>query len=218
LAAIADMLSAVFKSAAGHHISRDQSLDSLCTHSQMAGLLVWLEIRTNDYLQWARETRAFDTFNLQHLQEIDDQYFLVFKFVANHLNDEISNSELVSKQDKPSVLFYLAAIFVCNLFLGSLAYKALRNKDNCFGQGLGSLLEALLQYRTRISGRKNNRLEKRFEGRFYFQEQEGWIARFSEGWWDTLFEIGRDIGLKAAEQGIHILSVIFARLNTVIDL
>jgi hypothetical protein len=187
------MLSAVFKSAAGHHISQDSSLDSLCTHSEMAEVLFWLAYWTKDYLQWARQNIS------------DAQYNLTFKLVANLLNEEISDSELKfrSKEDTPSLLFYLASIFMWFLLDHASTQNALRNQASSFGQGLRCLLEALLQYRTRTSGRNNDLLKTRFANEDYFYKKGKIIKRFSEEWWDILVEDGRDIGLIAAEQGTH---------------
>ncbi|KAF8164664.1 hypothetical protein BJ912DRAFT_255427 [Pholiota molesta] len=96
----------------------------------------------------------------------------------------------------------LASIFVWEVFNWLWRDLPPMNKFSGFGQGLGSLLEALLQYRTRTSGRKNDLLEKRFAGaKEYSWAQNREMVRFSEEWWDILFEFGRDIGLMAAEQG-----------------
>jgi hypothetical protein len=198
------MLSAVFKSAAGHHISQDQSLDSLCTHSQMAKVLCQLASWINE---WAQQNIS-DTYNRQHVQDINARYNSIFKFMANHLNNEISDLEQNSEEDTPSVLFYLASIFVWEVFNWLWRDLPPMNKFSGFGQGLGSLLEDLLQYRTRTSGRKNDLLEKRFAGaKEYSWAQNREMVRFSEEWWDILFEFGRDIGLMAAEQGTHVLPV-----------
>jgi hypothetical protein len=213
-----DILSAVFKSAAGHHISQDQSLDSLCTHSQMARVFAWLATWTNDYLQWAQQNISDDS-SQQHLQEIDAQYSSIFKFVACHLKDEISDLEQNSEEDTPSVLFYLASIFVWLLVDMTSARYALRNKDNSFSQGLRSLLEALLQYRTRTSGQKNDLLETRFAGTDHASPKRGkFVVRFSKEWWDLFFYSGRGIGLKTTKLGINILPIFFTKLNAVINL
>ncbi|KAF8188644.1 hypothetical protein BJ912DRAFT_968030 [Pholiota molesta] len=197
------MLSAVFKSAAGHHTSQDQSLNSLCTHSEMANVLWWLAYWTDDYLQWAQENIS-DTSNRQHLQDIDTQYNSTFEFVANHLNNEISDSERNSEEDTPpSVLFYLAAIFMWTLSDDSSTQNLLRINASSLSQELRSLLGALLQYATRTSGRKNDLLETRFAGENYSWLNGRSMDKFSEEWWDMLFEIGRDLGLKAAEQALE---------------
>jgi hypothetical protein len=226
---LVDMIGAVFKSAIGHHISQDQSLDSLCTHSEMAGVLYWLAIWTNGYLQWTQRTFS-DTSNphrlirsdrlatlneTKQLQDvmIDAQYISIFKFVANHLNDEISDLERNSEKDTPSVLFYLASTFVWELLSRPSARDALKNKDSSFGQGLGYLLEALLPYRTRTSGRKNDLLEKRFVHADNAYPYGRRIERFSEIWWEQHFEHGRGIILKDAEQGTHFLSVYIQQIK-----
>jgi hypothetical protein len=205
-AAGADMLSVVFKSAAGHRISQDQSLHSLCTHSQMPQVLLHLARMTVVYLVRVKEEHISDT-HWQRLQEIDAQYISTFEFMANHLSNEISDSEWKSDEDTPSVLFYLASIFMWKLLVWEKIFHELITKDGSFGQGLVSVLEALLQYRTRTSGQKNNLLETRFASQDYSSQKRRWIVRFSEEWWDSLFKIGRDIGLEAAEQGTHVLPV-----------
>jgi hypothetical protein len=216
MAAAADMLLAVFKSAVGRprFLDDDESSDFLCTHSQMAKIFFWSAIWIHEYLVWAQENIS-NSSNQRHLQDIDAQYILTFKFVTNNLKDEISDLESNVEEYTPSVLFYLASIFVFEVLIGYSGRNALRNKDSNFGQGLGSLLDTLLQYRTRTSGQKNDLLETYFANKSYFGY---YLVRFSEEWWAILIENGRDIGLKAAEQGTHILPVLFARLNTVIDL
>jgi hypothetical protein len=173
----------------------------------MANVLWWLAYWTNDYLQWAQENIS-DTPNRQHLQDIDTQYNSTFEFVANHLNNEISDSERNSEEDTPPrVLFYLAAIFMWTLLNGSSTQNPLRINASSLSQELRSLLGALLQYGTRTSGRKNDLLETRFAGETYSWLNGRSMDKFSEEWWYILFENGRDIGLEVAEQGTHVLPV-----------
>jgi hypothetical protein len=160
----------------------------------------------------------------QHLQSLQPrdihvyaraQYISIFKFLANHLSDEtLSNSEEQnSGEDTPSVLFYLTAIFMWR-FLDHIPlshWGQLKNADSgSFGQGLVSLLETLLQYRswTRAVSKKNEVLETRFAQKVHSKRKAKDIDRFSEEWWDLLFECGRYIGLKAAAQGMHVLPII----------
>ncbi|KAF8179909.1 hypothetical protein BJ912DRAFT_1062706 [Pholiota molesta] len=136
------------------------------------------------------------------------QYISIFKFVANHLSDEtLSNSEEQnSGEDTPSVLFYLTAIFLWR-FLDHIPlshWGQLKNADSgSFGQGLVSLLETSLQYRswTRAVSKKNEVLETRFAQKVHSKRKAKDIDRFSEEWWDLLIECGRYIGLKATAQG-----------------
>lgn len=237
MATKANILSAVFKSAASHHISEDQFVNSLYTHSniaivldQLASLIASDLESTQNVLKdlqppppllpqdmgvYSKLSRKLDLMQQRFLLQwqtdkiqVNAQCIPTFQFVANHLihgHETLSNSERNSEEDIPSALFYLASIFMSRFLDHQSAWNELKNKDSDFGQGVKSLLEALLQYRTRLAGKKNDVLETRFAQQDYSIRKAKDIDRFSEEWWELLFEYSRDIGLKDTEQGTYVL-------------
>lgn len=153
---------------------------------------------------------SIDISNQHSLKCVDAEYISIFEFVTDHLNAE--RSTISAQEDAPNVSFYLAAIFMWKLLYGWAGQKALQDKDSSFDRGLRYLLEAILQYKTwtQTSGWKNGMLETHFKNEDYsLWRCKRQMDRFSDEWWDILFEHGHNIRLKAAEQGTYIPALLF---------
>jgi hypothetical protein len=131
----------------------------------------------NDYLKWAQ----IDPLTKQDvLRDVDDQLSQLVKFITDHLN---ARSDISSSSEHASldVLFYLTSIFSFNLLEWSTP-----RRDSHFGQALNSLLDAL--HKKWTSGRKNDVLEKRFEDGDAVVDGPELCTRFSNEWWNKIFE------------------------------
>jgi hypothetical protein len=203
-AAVPDMLSIVFKLAASHCISKDGSMDSLCVHPQMVWMFVELATSSSRYFYWV-DIDVSKIHNRKSKQDIGDRYISIFNFVADHLNEERSNSTSKPQEDTPGVLFYLTSIFIRELLDGPKVQEVLRDKDSNFGQELASLIEALLRYRTwaatKSPGWKNDAIAIRFKNECNkLSTQE----TFSDDWWRYIVEAGNNFGMKGFERGSSI--------------
>lgn len=183
-------------------ILQDQPINVLCTHSQ-----------TVTVFQMSASTSALhlDLVKIGHFtHDISNRYISIFKLVTNHLNEERCSSTAKS-EDAPSVLFYLASIFMCRFLNEPLCPPGLLYNDSNYGQEVASLLEALAQYRTWAGtmslGQKTSVIKTRFmnAGKQYWWLRDH-MEIFSDEWWGYLFKIGHVIELKATQQGTYISS------------
>jgi hypothetical protein len=189
---ISNVLSTLLKLAASHRITQDETMNSLCTHSHMVDVLNSLAYLTTLYLRLAPK----DTRHLA-LREVDNEFVRIFEFIGDQLNDRLSDMPQDYEEIPLDVFFYFSASFVWGLLHFLSDQDVIDNRDNSFGQALRTLLDAL--HRTWTSGRRNELIERRFQGFL------GSYERFSDKWWNRIFQhvTGR------TEQGIIFLIPFF---------
>lgn len=164
-----------------------------------------MAITIAESFQPVKETNIPDQ---KDVEVVSKQYSSIFEFVANYLDNKISDS---SFEDPPCPLFYLSSIFTQQLLLWGPLYS--KEKEYApFGQEFSNMFDALQRYKTWTSGRKNEPIEAQFMGNDQFSNRKlESIGRFSDEWWDALFDVSGDSVDVAIvqEQGPHILFPVF---------
>jgi hypothetical protein len=177
-----NVLTAIIKLAASHHVSHNRTIELLLTHLEMPRVLWSLAIQTSKHLAFPQK----DPFTKQDiLLNIDDRLAQLFKFISDYLNEGLSNTSSSSEVASLDVFFYLTSIFSWYL-LNDLPYSGIsRIQDSHFWRAFRSLLNAL--HKTWISGQKNDLLEIRFKGHDWARGIGREMERFSDQWWNEIF-------------------------------
>jgi hypothetical protein len=200
----ADFIATIFQTVACSRITQDQLMVSLYTHQHMPKVLDRMAAKTIAYLQAvAKDAEGPDR---KHAQDINSQYRATFQLIARHLTRDMCAQ---GASDTPSILFYLASIFVHRLLCRPANHteRAFPSEDdNSFRQGLRDLLSTLGRYKTWAANRRNDAIESRFMGMeaMYIRQADWGIRfeqaqRFSKHWWDALFNNSGAFGLRATE-------------------
>ncbi|KAF9484103.1 hypothetical protein BDN70DRAFT_196981 [Pholiota conissans] len=181
----AHLLRTIFKNVIASQVKKEESRNPLYSHNVV---LVILQTLADGIVLYSQASARSHSDESSSLPDIGEEYSLTFRSISEHLDDEITSSS-ESSPTSPSLVFYLSADFLMSVF------QKLYLKNSCipphntnFTRGFVMLLDSMATYKSHISNRRNEAIEKSlYDSVLLFGGPDYKTYRFSETWWRELF-------------------------------